>query len=355
MENGFLLSEKMMQYYTIEELSKKLGAPFKGDGSVKITGVSPLETAKQGEASFLDNLKFRKYLKTTKASVVILSEKSLAECSTNVLITSSPHYIFAKLAGLFLQLPPRKAGIHPSVVLGENTTIPASVSIGAHCVIGDNAVIGENTIIEPGVVIGNDCKIGSDCRIWANVTLYYKVSIGNKVQIHAGAVIGADGFGLAQSPLGWEKVPQLGTVIIQDEVEIGANTTIDRGALENTEIGFGSKLDNQIQVGHNVKIGTHTVIAGCTGIAGSTKIGNHCMIGGGSCFAEHLEICDKVVIAGMSGISKSITEAGIYSSAQLPVMPIHMWRRYIVAMRQIDKIQTTVKQLEKNLLSEESD
>lgn len=341
-----------MQYYTIEELSKKLGVPFKGDGSVKITGVAPLETAQAGQASFLDSLKFRKYLANTQASLVILSEKLISECASNVLITKSPHYIFAKLAGLFLQLPARKIGIHPSAIIDENTVIAASASVAANCVIGANVEIGENTIIEPGVVIGDNCKIGANCHIWANVSIYYGVKIGNKVHIHSGVVIGSDGFGFAQSPLGWEKVPQLGSVIIHDEVEIGANTTIDRGALEDTEIGFGSKLDNQIQIGHNVKIGEHTVIAGCVGIAGSTKIGNYCMIGGGSGFAEHLEICDKVIITGMSGVSKSITEAGIYSSAQTAAMPIATWRKHVVAVRQLDKLYAAVKQLEKSLIIE---
>ncbi len=343
----------IMQVYTIEEISKKLGVPFKGDGAVKIHGVAPLKTAKLGQASFLDALKYRKYLLSTEASLIILSEKLLAECSTNVLITNNPHFVFAKLAGLFQQLPIRSVGIHPTAVIEENVVVAKSASIGAHCVIGAGTMIGENTIIEAGVIIGENCKIGADCRIWANVTIYYGVVLGKKVQIHSGAVIGSDGFGLAQSPLGWEKVPQLGSVLIHDDVEIGANTTIDRGTLDITEIGRGSKLDNQIQVGHNVKIGEHTVIAGCTGIAGSTKIGNYCMIGGAVGINGHIEICDKVIIAAMSGVTKSITTEGIYS-ASFPAIPINEWRKQAVAIRHVDKLTETVKKLEQLLMTEKT-
>lgn len=340
-----------MPRFTITEISKKLGVPFQGDGSVLVHGVAPLETAQSGQASFLDAIKYRKYLKTTNASLIVISEKLLAECQTNALITNNPHYIFAKLAKLFQQLPQSKPGIHPTAVVGQHVKIADSVSIGPHCVIGDRVSIAERTQIGAGTVIGEDCTIGTDCRLWANVTLYYGVTLGNQVELHSGAVIGADGFGFAESPLGWEKVPQLGSVVIHDNVEIGANTTVDRGALANTVIGKGVKLDNQIQIGHNVKIGENTIIAGCTGVAGSTTIGNQCMIGGGVGLNSHIEICDKVVITAMAGVSKSITEAGIYSSGQ-PAMPINEWRKQIVILKNIEKIKETLKRLETKLLTE---
>ncbi len=334
--------------FSVEEISKKLGVPFQGDGSAKISGVAPLELARKGEASFLDASKFRKFLKNTQATLVILHEKLLPECPSNALVTNSPQYVFAKLARLFQKLPEPVQGIHKSAVIADSAQIAETASIGANVVVGHNVRIGQNTVIGANCVIDENCQIGNDCRIWANVTLYYNVRICNEVEIHSGAVIGADGFGLAQSPLGFEKIPQLGGVIIEDKVEIGANTTVDRGALIDTKIGKGSKLDNQIQVGHNVQIGENCVIAGCTGIAGSTKIGNNCMVGGGVGFNGHLDIADNVIVTGMSAVGKSLHEPGIYSSGQHAI-PMSEWRKQLIALRKLDKMAEKIKQLESQL------
>ena len=340
-----------MPSFTVEEISQKLGVPYIGNANTVITGVAPLESAKMGTASFLDASKFKKYLKSTKASLVILNEKLLAECPGNALVTNNPQYVFAKLAKLFQKLPEVNAGIHPSALIADSAKVHESVYIGANVVIGRNVVIGENTIIGPNSVIDDDCKLGANCRLWANVTLYYGTIIGNIVEIHSGVVIGADGFGLAQSPLGWEKIPQLGCVEIHDNVEIGANTTVDRGTMENTVIGQGTKLDNQIQIGHNVKVGENCVIAGCTGVAGSTKIGNNCMVGGGVGFNGHLDIADNVIITGMSAVGKSLHEPGIYSSGQHAI-PMAEWRKQLIATRKLDKMAERLKQLEKQLITE---
>lgn len=343
--------ESIMPKFTIEEISQKLGVPYTGDPNAVITGVAPLESAEAGTASFLDASKFRKYLKTTQATLIILNEKLVAECRTNALVTNNPQYVFAKLAKLFQKLPAIKAEIHASAVIADSAEIHDSVYVGANVVIGRNVVIGENSIIGPNSVIDDDCKLGANCRLWANVTLYYGVVVHNSVEIHSGAVIGADGFGLAQSPLGWEKIPQLGSVEIHSNVEIGANTTIDRGAMDNTVIGEGSKLDNQIQIGHNVKIGENSIIAGCTGVAGSTKIGDNCMIGGGVGFNGHLDIADNVIITGMSAVGKSLHEPGIYSSGQHAI-PMAEWRKQLIATRKLDKMADRLKQLEKQLTTE---
>jgi len=239
-------------------------------------------------------------------------------------------------------------GIHSSVVIGDNCTIAMSARIAAQVFIGANVQIGDNVVIGPGCIIENDVKIGADSRLMSNVTLCRKVIIGQRVRIHPGVVIGADGFGIANDNGNWLKIPQVGKVIIGDDVEIGANTTIDRGAIDDTIISNGVKLDNQIQIGHNVFIGEHTVIAGCVGISGSTRIGSHCAIGGGTGIAGHIEITDGVQLTGMSMVTKSIMAAGTYSSG-IPVEPTREWHRNVVRYRQLDKLNDKLKQLEAKL------
>lgn len=335
-----------MNSYTLAEIAGILGATLHGNSDQVITGISTIQSAKPGEITFLHNPHYRKYLADTQASAVILTENDAANCSTNVVVMSNPHYGYAKLAQLFSPKLSTSTGIHPTATIGNECKIPASVSIGARAVIEDGVSIGEGTVISPGCVIGEQTILGANCYLYANVSIYHHTVVGDHVIIQSGAVIGSDGFGFAHEKGMWHKIPHLGRVVIGNQVEIGANTTIDRGALEDTVIEEGVKLDNQIQIAHNVRIGAHTVIAGCTGIAGSTQVGRYCMIGGAVAINGHIKITDKTIIMAGSSVSKSITEPGIYSSA-LPVQPVKEWNKNVVRLRNLERVFSRIKELEK--------
>lgn len=332
--------------YTLAQLAEVLSAEFHGDPNTVITGIAPLQTAMAGQISFLDNPKYRKFLATTQASVVIIAPDLLEKSPCAAIISTNPYAAYAQIANLFAPTLKALVGIHPTAVIGQNCHLDPSVSIGPHVVIGDNVSIGKNTVIHAGCIIGERSTIGEDTIFWPRVTLYHDIEIGDRVIIHSGAVIGSDGFGFAFHQGSWIKVPQIGAVEIHNDVEIGANTTIDRGALENTIIDDDVKLDNQIQVGHNVHIGAHTIIAGGTGIAGSTSIGKYCRIGGMVGFAGHIEVTDQVAIAAMAGVAQSIDEAGVYASG-LPAIPFQSWRRNAMRFQQLDAIARKVNQLER--------
>ena len=242
-------------------------------------------------------------------------------------------------------------GIHETAIIGQNCQIDKSVSLGAYVVIGDNVTIGANTQIYPGTVIGDDCQIGSDCLFWANVTLYFNVQVGDHVILHSGSVIGADGFGLAPHGGVWHKIPQLGRVILHDDVEVGASTTIDRGALEDTVIGKGVKLDNQIQVGHNAKIGEHSILAGASGVSGSTTIGKRCMFGANAGVGGHINIGDDVILAGRAMVTKSVSGPGAYASGT-GHFEIQEWRKIVARLRHLDEMARRLKALEKKVEEE---
>lgn len=334
--------------WTLEKLASEIGAELIGQSDKVITGVGTLQNATDNEISFLANTKYRQYLKTTSAGCVIVSPADAADLKTNALVIEDSYVAYAKVAALLYPEEQPDTGIHVTAVIGENSTIADSARISAQVFIGTNVHIGENVIIGPGCIIENDVVIGADSRLMANVTLCRKVKIGQRVRIHPGVVIGADGFGIANNNGQWLKIPQVGKVTIGNDVEIGANTTIDRGAIDDTIISNGVKLDNQIQIGHNVFIGEHTVIAGCVGISGSTRIGSHCAIGGGTGIAGHIEIADGVQLTGMSMVTKSILTAGSYSSG-IPVEPTREWHRNVVRYRQLDKLNDKIKQLEAKL------
>ena len=334
--------------WTLAEIASKIGAELIGDANKVITGVGTLQNATADDISFLANSKYRHYLKETAAGCVIVSPADAAEVSTNALVIADTYVAYAKTASLLYPEERTDIGIHPTAVIGTDTVIADSAKIAAQVVIGTNVSIGENVDIGPGCIIENGVAIGADSRLMANVTLCRKVRIGNRVRIHPGVVIGADGFGIANDKGHWLKIPQVGSVVIGDDVEIGANTTIDRGAIDDTIIGNGVKLDNQIQIGHNCTVGEHTVIAGCVGIAGSTHIGANCAIGGGTGIAGHIEIADGVQLTGMSMVTKSITAAGTYSSG-IPIEPTREWHRNVIRYRQLDKLHDKVKQLESQL------
>ena len=332
--------------YTLAELTQGLDIVLLGDPHCLITGVSTIQQAGPGHITFLTNPLYKKYLTSTHASAVILTKEDAKICSTNVIISSNPYYIYAKMAGFFEQRKARIPGVHPTVVMGEGCDIHPSASIGPYCVLRDRVSIAEEVVIDAGCVIEEDTVIGAGSWIDARVVIYPRVKIGKRVRIASGAVIGSDGFGYARNKASWQKIPQLGGVIIGDEVEIGANTTVDRGAIENTVIEFGAKLDNLIQVGHNVRIGENTVMAGCTGVAGSSAIGKNCMIGGGSGVAGHIAIADNVVVTGMTAVSKSIREPGIYSSGVGGVVTNQEWRKNSARVHRLEQLMERVKALE---------
>ena len=337
-----------MKSFTLDEIAKFINAKVKGDPNKRITGLAALENAHDTQLSFLDNSKYRKFLSETKAGAIIIHPKDAENCLTNVLLTESPYVAYAKVANMFAYEPSIQIGINSSSYIGKNCHIADSARIGANVVVADGVHIGENTIIHPGVVIGESVEIGHDCIIWPNVTLYHQVKICNNVIVHSGAVIGSDGFGMANEKGQWLKIPQLGSVVIHDNVEIGANTTIDRGALDDTIIGKGVKLDNHIQIGHNVVIGENTAIAACSGVSGSTKIGKNCMISGMVGFTGHFEIADRVVITGMTMVSKSIKEPGIYSSGT-GLESHRTWRKNAVRFKQLDDMAKKIQTLEHQL------
>lgn len=334
--------------WRLEEIASEIDAKLIGDEGKIITGVGTLQNATDTEISFLANSKYRQYLKSTSAGCVIVSPADLAEVKTNALVVEDTYVAYAKVASILYPEEQPEIGIHPSVVMGGNCSIAASARIAAQVFIGSNVHIGDNVNIGPGCIIENNVRIDADSRLMANVTLCRKITVGKRVRLHPGVVIGADGFGIANEKGRWLKIPQIGNVILGNDVEIGANTTIDRGAIDDTIISDGVKLDNQIQIGHNVFIGEHTVIAGCVGISGSTRIGSHCVIGGGTGIAGHIEITDGVQLTGMSMVTKSILVAGSYSSG-IPVEPTREWHRNVIRYRHLDKLNDKVKQLEAKL------
>jgi UDP-3-O-[3-hydroxymyristoyl] glucosamine N-acyltransferase len=334
--------------YTLAELAGQLGAELRGDAACKVTGLASLPDASDTDISFLSDRKYLSVLKSSKAAAVIVTAEHANEVSGNALISDNPYLEFAKLSCLFDDRPVLTTGIHSTAQVAETATISASAAIGPNVVIEAGAKIAEGAEVGAGCFIGAETQIGKDSVLAANVTLYHGVSLGERAIIHSGAVIGADGFGFADQQGRWEKIAQLGSVLIGDDVEVGANTTIDRGALQDTVIETGVKIDNQVMVAHNVRIGSHTAIAACVGISGSTEIGSHCMIAGGVGFAGHLKICDQVFITAMSFVTGSITQPGSYSSGTA-MMPTPQWKKNSVRLKHLDALTKQVRQLEKDI------
>lgn len=337
------------QNYQLGELAKLVNADFSGDANVTISKVTSLDDADSSALSYVRNKKFAKQLRATAAAAVLVTKELAEQSPVPALIVNNPELAFAKIASLFLYQPKKKAGIHPTAVIGEACEIDSSVIIGPHCVIGDHVKIGARTEISAGTVIGDYCEIAADCLLHANVTLYHSIHVGQRVIIHSGAVLGADGFGFVQDDEKiWHKVPQLGGVRISDDVEIGANTCVDRGALQDTVIKRGAKLDNLIQVAHNVEIGQHTAIAGSTGIAGSTKIGNYCQVGGAARIRDHIEIADHVFVAAASNVAWSLKSPGIYSGG-FAALEKTEWMNNIKRFYQLDGIYQRLRKVEKKI------
>lgn len=332
----------------IKELADIVGASIHGDPEVVISGIATLELAGQSELSFFTNRKYHKYLLITKAAVVILHPDDVDTCPTNAILSEDPYLTYAKIATWLTSSDIKQSQIASSAVIADNATIGENTNVGANVVIGNGSKIGHNVTLHAGCVIADNVKIGSGTVLYPNVSIYSNVVIGEKTIIHSGAVIGSDGFGIANEKGQWFKVPQLGAVIIGDNVEVGANTTIDRGAIEDTVIENGVKLDNLIQIAHNVRIGENTAIAGCVGIAGSSTIGKHCAIGGGSGILGHLSIADHVHITATSLVTKSIRESGVYSSGT-PLQENSQWHKNFIRFKQLDTMARRLSKLEKKL------
>jgi UDP-3-O-[3-hydroxymyristoyl] glucosamine N-acyltransferase len=310
-----------------------------------IERVGTLDQAGSGAIAFLADPRYRAQLEHTRASAVILAAEHAERCPVAALITSDPHGTYARIAALLHPLPERRAGIDPRAAVAPDATVAASASVGPCAVIEGGARIEEHVRIGPGCVVFANARIGAHTELVANVVIGRNVRIGARTLVHPGTVIGGDGFGFVREPEGWLKVPQLGSVTVGNDVEIGALTKFDRGTIEDTVIEDGVKLDNNIQVGHNVRIGAQTIIAACVGISGSTVIGKRCMIAGAVGFVGHLQIADDVVITGQTMVNSSISEPGVYSSA-LPMDEAKRWRRNAARFRHLDELARRVKALE---------
>lgn len=322
--------------YRLADLAERFGLDVQGDGSRMICGVATLASAGPEHLGFLANSRYRRDLATTHAGALILRREDLTHWEADALVAADPYAAFARIAALFEAREPVLAGIHPSAVIASDAQVHTSASIGPQAVVGARSRIGAGARIGPGCVIGEDCDIGEDCELVARVSLVCRVRLAARVRIHPGAVLGADGFGLAMHEGRWIKVPQLGGVQIGVDCEIGANTTIDRGALDDTVLEEDVRLDNQIQIGHNVHIGAHTAVAGCVAVAGSARIGRYCLIGGAAGIAGHIEIADKVTVQAMSFVTHSITKAGVYG-ASIPAREARTWLRTLARLNRLGR------------------
>lgn len=333
---------------TLGQLAALTGARLRGPEGVVVTGVATLANAGSSQIGFLANPKYREQLRRTRAAAVIISTDDEPLWAGPALITANPYLVFARVAASFSTEELPAPGIHSSAVIDSAARIDAGASIAAGTYVGPDADIAADAVIGPNCVVAAGASVGAGSRLVANVTLCTGVEIGSRCLLHPGVVIGADGFGQARDGERWVKVPQLGSVRIGNDVEIGANTTVDRGALENTVIEHGVRLDNQIQVAHNVRIGENTVIAGCTAIAGSSVIGKRCMIAGGVGIAGHLEIADDVTVLAMTLVTHSIREKGVYSGSH-PMEDVKAWRKNSARLRQLDDLAKRLQRLEKQM------
>jgi UDP-3-O-[3-hydroxymyristoyl] glucosamine N-acyltransferase len=344
---------------TLGDLTMRFGGDIAGDAAYRVSGLAPLDKAGPAHLAFLSNQKYLSQVESTKAGAVLISPADLAKLAApegrNFIVTPNPYAYFARVAQVFIDLatPAVTPGVHPSATIAPSARVASSAVIGPHVTVEADAVIGERVKLDAGVVIGRGVKLGCDVHLYPNVTIYHGCTLGERVIVHAGAVIGADGFGFASDFVGegdartgsWVKIPQVGAVVIADDVEIGANTTIDRGAMADTVIEEFVKIDNLVQIGHNCRIGAYTVIAGCAGIAGSTTLGRHCMIGGAVGIAGHVTLADHVIVTAQSGVSKSLLKAGMYTSA-FPAVNHADWNKSAAIVRNLDKMRERLKALE---------
>ena len=332
--------------WPLGRLAERLGAELRGNPDRVVRALAPLGAAREGDLSFLANRRYLRELRTTRASAVIVGPGDVDASPTAVLVLPDPYLGYAHAAALMAEPPAVEPGIHPSAIVDPAADVSSRASIGPLAVIGSGAVIGARTRIGPGSVVGPEAVVGDDTRLVANVTICRGVRVGERCLLHPGAVVGADGFGLANDRGRWVKIPQLGSVRLGDEVEVGANTTIDRGALQDTVIGDGVKIDNQVQIAHNVVVGPDTAIAGCVAIAGSVRIGARCIIEGAVMISGHLELADDVKVTGGSAVAKSITRGGVWSSG-MPAQENRAWRKMWIRMQGLDDLARRLARLER--------
>lgn len=339
--------------YLLGELAQRFGCTLAGPAQLSIEGVGALHPGQPGTIAFLANGRYRRHLRSSRAAAVVLRPEDAAECRLPALIHDNPYLIYAHIATLFAPPAPRpEPGRHATASVARDAWVAPSVSIAAHVTIGSEVVLAEGVLVGPGCVVERGACLGEGTVLVGMCHVGPGVTMGKRCHVHPGAVIGADGFGFARGPQGWLKIPQLGSVVLGDEVEVGANTTIDRGAIDNTELADGVKLDNQVQIGHNVRIGKDTVIAGCTGVAGSTIIGARCLIGGAVAIGGHLEIADDVMITGMSMVTHSLRHPGTYSSG-IAAAPNQVWRRNAAAFAHLDELRREVRRMRRGRLHEQ--
>jgi len=331
--------------HRLSDIVAKLGGELVGPADTEIRRMATLESAGPGDLAFVTGAKYLDQLAGTRASAVILAKEHKAATKLPRILCDDPYLYYARAAQLLAPEERPAPGVHPQAAVEPGAEVPASATVGPFCQVARGARLGERVVLGPGCVVGEDAQIGEDGRLGPSVTVYPRCVIGKRSLIHAGAVIGADGFGLAPQAGRWIKIPQTGRVVIGDDVEIGANTTIDRGALDDTVIEDGVKLDNQIQIGHNVRIGAHTAMAACAGVAGSTRIGKRCAIGGAARIMGHIEIADGVTITATTFVTKSIRSPGTYT-AVLPAEPAREWAKTIANLRSLDRVSKRIRELE---------
>lgn len=337
---------------SLGELAARFGCELKGNPATTVVRVATLSSATSGSIGFLANSAYRGELLSTRASAIILRSADAADCPVDALITDDPYLCYARIAAVLHPARLPASGVHAKAAVAASVKIRATVHIGANASVGENCVLGERVVIGAGCVVEQGVHIGDDTRILPNATIMHDVRIGARCIVHPGAVIGADGFGNASSKEGWVKVPQLGSVVIGDDVEVGANTTIDRGAIDDTIIENGVRLDNQIQIAHNVRIGEHSALASMVGVSGSTTIGKRCLLAGQAGLVGHITLCDDVIIGGATMVSKDITSPGLYV-ASFPAEPGREWKRQVARFRRLDELTKRVRQLEKGKIDNE--
>ena len=341
-----------MKTLTLAELATITGGELFGDESLVVSRVAPMDKAQEGDVTFLSNPKYAKHLSECQATVVMVKAEHKEQCVGNALVVSDPYVAFARVVQAMDTTPKPANDIAPSAVIAADVKMGENVTIGANAVIETGVELGDNVSVGAGCFIGKNAKLGNNTKLWANVTIYHEVSLGDDCLVQSGTVIGSDGFGYANDKGEWIKIPQLGSVRIGNRVEIGACTTIDRGALEDTIIEDNVILDNQLQIAHNVQIGYGTVMPGGTIVAGSTKIGKYCQIGGASVLNGHITIADGVAITGMGMVMRSIEEKGLYSSG-IPLQTNREWRKTATRVHRIDEMNKRLKAVEKQLEQKE--
>ena len=330
---------------SLGELATRFGCELIGDPDLVVSDVASLPNATKQSLTFLSNAAYKEQLASTQAGAVIVRPDDAADCPVAAILHDDPYACYARMAAVLHPAPTYAPGVHASAVVDDSATVAQSAHVAANAVVGERSVIGENVYVGPGTVIGPNCVVGDDCRLVANVTLARAVRIGKRGIFHPGVVLGSDGFGNAQTKSGWVKVPQVGGVVIGDDVEIGANTTVDCGAIDDTVIENGVRIDNLCMIAHNVRVGEHTAMAALTGIAGSTTIGKRCLFAGSAAAVGHITICDDVVVLGKAVVTHDIREPGAYSG-MFPATPARDWTKFVARLRRIDSLQKRVKKLE---------